>query len=353
MFKELQKKLKENESFLATKKENKFYLSQFTGSGGYIFITKNNQYFLGAGKYVEQVKIQSPDFEIVNLENKIFQEELEKIISVEKIEKIIFENENILYKDYKIIKNLNVELIENEKVLWELRERKSQRELEKIQKSCEIVEKAIYNTLEKNQVMGKTERELALLLEMEAKRLGANEIDFLIVVSGERGALPHGRPSDKMIEDGDFLTIDFGTIYEGYHSDTTRTFFVGDIEKVNPKLLEIYEIVKKAQELGVSLAKVGKCVGEIDLEVRNYITSKGYGEYFVHGLGHGVGLEGHEAPTLNKSSKEILDKNMVITVEPGIYIKDIGGVRIEDTLYITEEGAVSFMKTSKELKGVK
>ena len=175
--------------------------------------------------------------------------------------------------------------------------------------------------------------------------LGAEKLAFeTIVASGERSALPHGIASDKEVEIGDFITFDFGAVYDGYHSDMTRTVVLG---MANSWHKEIYTIVEEAQWRGLKNAKPGITGAELDAVVRDYITSRGYGENYVHGLGHGIGLEIHEMPNINKRGQNvILQPGMTFTVEPGIYIPGKGGVRIEDTVVLTDEGA-------KVLTGVK
>jgi Xaa-Pro aminopeptidase len=166
------------------------------------------------------------------------------------------------------------------------------------------------------------------------------------VASGYRSALPHGVASDKIIEKGDFVTLDFGAYYHGYVSDITRTIAVGDPEA---KLKEIYDIVLEAQKRGVAGIKPGMSGKEADALTRDYITEKGYGEYFGHSTGHGIGLEVHEGPALSLKSDLVLEPGMVVTVEPGIYIPGLGGVRIEDDTVITSKGNETLTHSEKEL----
>ena len=180
------------------------------------------------------------------------------------------------------------------------------------------------------------------------RSLGAEKLAFeTIVASGERSALPHGIASDKEVEIGDFITFDFGAVYDGYHSDMTRTVVLG---MANSWHKEIYTIVEEAQWRGLKNAKPGITGAELDAVVRDYITSRGYGENYVHGLGHGIGLEIHEMPNINKRGQNVvLQPGMTFTVEPGIYIPGKGGVRIEDTVVLTDEGAKVLTGVKKQL----
>ena len=193
-----------------------------------------------------------------------------------------------------------------------------------------------------------TENTLAGRLEYYMRSLGAEKLAFeTIVASGERSALPHGIASDKEVEIGDFITFDFGAVYDGYHSDMTRTVVLG---MANSWHKEIYTIVEEAQWRGLKNAKPGITGAELDAVVRDYITSRGYGENYVHGLGHGIGLEIHEMPNINKRGQNvILQPGMTFTVEPGIYIPGKGGVRIEDTVVLTDEGAKVLTGVKKQL----
>lgn len=179
------------------------------------------------------------------------------------------------------------------------------------------------------------------------RSLGSEGVSFdTIVASGHRSALPHGAPTDKKIEVGDFVTFDFGALYNGYHSDTTRTVVMG---MANSWHREIYTVVQEAQYRGIKAARPGITGKELDGMIREYIESRGYGKYFTHGLGHGVGLEIHELPNINSRGDIVLQEGMVFTVEPGVYIQGKGGVRIEDTVVLTKDGARSLTGLKKTL----
>jgi len=192
-----------------------------------------------------------------------------------------------------------------------------------------------------------TEKELALELEIYLLKRGAEETSFrFIVASGPRAALPHGTATDKVINAGEMVTLDFGGVFEGYATDMTRTFVM---EKSDQRQVEIYDIVYNAQQKALAALKPGIQASEIDAAARDYITEAGYGSYFGHGLGHGLGLETHEQPVLSHRSKTILKPGMVFTIEPGIYLPGWGGVRIEDMVLVTDQGAETMTNSPRNL----
>jgi len=233
-----------------------------------------------------------------------------------------------------------------ESLVEELQMIKDQAEIEKIKKAVEIADQGFQFLIDFIKP-GKSEKEVALELEFFMKRQGgeANAFDF-IVASGKRGALPHGVASEKKIEIGDLVTIDFGTVYQGYHSDITRTLAVGE---PSASLRDIYELVLTAQQKVIAEIKAGMDCFDADKIARDFIAEAGYKDNFGHGLGHGVGLEIHEAPRLSYTSKDVLKAGMVVTDEPGIYVSGLGGVRIEDDLLITESGCEVLNSATKEL----
>jgi Xaa-Pro dipeptidase len=184
-------------------------------------------------------------------------------------------------------------------------------------------------------------------LEFQMRRLGASGVSFeTIVASGKRSSMPHGVATDKKVEIGDFITMDFGCVYQGYCSDITRTVAFGQI---NEEQREIYNTVLEAQIAAVEACRPGKTCAEIDLTARNIIRNKGYGDYFPHRLGHGLGISVHEYPSLTEINTLSLQEGMVFTIEPGIYVPGKAGVRIEDDLYVTENGVEILTKFPKEL----
>lgn len=195
--------------------------------------------------------------------------------------------------------------------------------------------------------IGMTELQVAEEIERTLRKLGAEDLAFpTICVSGTRTEFPHGEPTDKVIEAGDLVTIDMGAVVNGYCGDMTRTVAMGHVTE---EQRSIYELVLQSQEAGLSALKAGVRCFDIDKICRDMIAEAGYGEQFVHGTGHGVGVEVHEAPTLNRKSDEILEEFMPVTVEPGIYLPGLFGVRIEDLAIVTNFGIINTTKSAKEL----
>lgn len=346
--KNVQKKLKDNkiDALLVTNMYNIRYLANFTGTTGLIVVTEENAYFVTDFRYTEQAAEEAKGFEIVKNEGLIY-EEVANLVKKDNIERLGFEQENITYATYqKINEIIPSELEPTSGIVEKLREVKSEEEIEIIQKAVDIAEKA-YDYILGFVKPGMTEIEVANELDFYMRNLGATGVSFdTIVASGVRSAMPHGVASDKVIEEGDMVTIDFGCYYEGYASDMTRTFAVGD---PGEELKEIYNIVQEANRRVTEVAKAGMTGAELDATARDYIAEKGYGDQFGHTTGHGLGLEVHEGPAVSFRNEEPLVENNIVTNEPGIYIQGVGGVRIEDDLVIKEDGNVNLMSSSKDL----
>ena len=337
------------DALLVTDTINKRYLTQFTGSGGYLLMTAESKELLVAGKYVEQIFLQSHDCNVVCTDHLGLIETLKQRLAHHGIQRLGIEANALSYAMFcQLDENLSQTLVATTEIIETLRQQKTDSECVLIKKACAITEQAIEHALTCF-TPNMTEKALGLLIEFTARELGADDIDFLIVVSGKRGALPHGRPSDKPILMGELVTIDFGIVYRGYHSDVTRTFAVGEISH---QLQHLYDVVFQAQQLGVSMLGIGVATQDIDTAVRNYIQEHGYGQYFIHGLGHGVGLQGHEIPFLNQHQNTVLQQGMIVTIEPGVYIPNVGGVRIEDTLLITDSGAESLTHLPRQCRDI-
>ena len=230
--------------------------------------------------------------------------------------------------------------------LTSLRAVKEPYELKATRKASNIADRAFADLLPYIKP-GVTEKELAARLESNMLLLGSEEKSFTtIVASGRRSAMPHGTASPKVIEAGDFVTFDFGAVWEGYHSDITRTVVVG---KASQAQKDFYHLILEGQKLGVSLVKAGVSRREVDFAVRNYFARYHVSQYFTHSLGHGTGLEIHEQPVLSPKSTGVLEENMIVTVEPGLYIEGKFGVRIEDSVAVTANGCEILTKTPKEL----
>jgi Xaa-Pro aminopeptidase len=290
--------------------------------------------------------MQVKDYSIVQYKGNIVGF-LADLITELKIENLGFEEEVVTFSQYSSFKEkFNCELTPLDGMVENIRVIKNEAEIASIKKAAEIADNA-FEHMRKFIKVGMTELEIALELEFFMKKQGAKFLSFpSIVASGYRSSLPHGEPTNKVVQNGEFLTLDYGCVFEEYCSDMTRTFVIGQPDE---KMLEVYNTVLEAQLLALEAIKPGVKASLIDKIARDYITKKGYGDYFGHGLGHGVGREIHEAPSVNSKSEIILSAGMVITDEPGIYLPNFGGVRIEDLVVVTENGCETLSKSNKQL----
>lgn len=331
---------------LITKPENRFYLSGFTGTTGVLLIGSETADFLTDFRYIEQVKEQSPHFKAVKIEQGSPFGVVMQLLREYKGEKLFFEEEYLTVKQFHELKEhlADIDLEPGSGLVEELRMIKDDQEISIIRRAMEIGDQTFAHIL--NYVKpGVSEKELALELEFFMRRQGAAGTAFsTIMASGPRSALPHGVASDRQLQSGDLLTMDFGAFYRGYNSDMTRTVVLGE---PNEKQQEIYHIVLAAQLAGVAAVREGITAREVDEAARQVITDRGYGEYFGHGTGHGVGVAIHERPRVAAKDDTVLKAGMVVTVEPGIYLPDWGGVRIEDSVLVTKEGCEIFTSSPK------
>lgn len=324
---------------------NRRYLSGFTGTSGALVITKDHQYLITDFRYIEQATSQATEFKIIEQTGGLIDEVKQQIKNLG-LENVGFEGNLVSYDTYLQLSKSSVSLISISGAIEKIREVKDDNEIAIIQKAAEIVDET-YEYVLSIAKSGMTEQELKAKLESKMLELGAEGTSFdTIVASGYRGALPHGVASEKVIEQGELITLDFGAYYKGYSSDITRTFAIGEPDE---KMKEIYQIVLTANQKGIEAAKAGITGKELDAVARDYITEQGYGEAFGHSLGHGIGLDVHEGPALSKKSDSLLQQNNCVTIEPGIYIDGLGGVRIEDDILIKENGCERFTKCSKNL----
>lgn len=326
------------------------YLAGFTGTTGSAFITEDKKYFFTDFRYKEQAlkEAGTMGFQVVIIERNSI-DTISKFIIETGIKKIGVEDNSLRVALYdKIAANFaGIEIVKLGNSIQKLRMIKSEDEIKIVRKATEIADIA-FMEIQKDIKEGVSEREIAAKLEYIMKMNGAEDKSFdTIVASGYRSAWPHGVASDKKIEKNEFIKLDFGCYYNGYVSDITRTLFYGD--KISAKHIEIYEIVKEAQQLGIDSVIAGITGKELDTIVREYIKLKGYGDNFGHGLGHGIGVEIHELPTVSQAGEITLEENMLITIEPGIYIEGFGGVRIEDDVVVKKNGCEILTKSPKEL----
>lgn len=330
------------------KTANVNYISGFTNEDSYVLITKEGYYFITDGRYTEQAEEECPDFEVIRWGKPTgtIADTVEELAIKNNLKRIGFEKDCMTYGMYEQFSKTitQAELFPVSGLVEDLRYTKDKDEIDNIKIAAAIADAAFSKIIEFIKP-GMKESDVALQLEYYMRKAGADGIAFdTILISGRKTSLPHGIPSEKIIENGDFITIDFGALYKGYRSDMTRTIAVGEISE---KQLEIYELVKKAEEEGINCIKSGVSSKLPDDKVREVL--KDYIEYYYPGLGHGVGRELHEQPFLGSRGDRVIEKNCVITVEPGIYIPGWGGVRIEDTLVVTEDGYEILTKSPKEL----
>lgn len=332
-------------AILISKPENRRYISGFTGSTGYALITQEEAIFITDFRYTEQATSQCKGYKIVEFSRT---KPITDVLKELEISRIGIEEDFVSYGQYlDYTEKLDyVQLVPLKGAITKLRSIKSAEEIEYIQTAASIADEAFTHILTFIKP-GMTETEVALELEVFMKRKGATGVSFeSIVASGKRSSLPHGVASNKVIEAGDLITLDFGCIYKGYCSDMTRSFVLG---QATEKQKEIYNVVLEAQETALKAVAPGLKGSQLDQIARDIIQEKGYGEYFGHGLGHGVGLEVHELPHVNSQGEALMEPGMIITIEPGVYIPDYGGVRIEDLVVVTENGYQVLSKSTKEL----
>ena len=329
------------------------YFTGFTGTTGVALAAKEGNFFFSDFRYKEQAtkQVEANGFKFVEVGRNSLDKVKEKIDELG-IKKLGFEDLNVTFSYYKKLEEIfKVNMCPLGESLVKQRLIKKDHEIENIKKAIEISDTAFSETLKIIKV-GITEKEIAAHLEYVQRKLGAENRSFdTIVASGYRSALPHGVASDKKVGMNELVTTDFGAYYNGYVSDMTRTFFVGN--EISDKQKEIYDIVLEANKMAINQVKAGMKCSDLDKIARDYIASKGYGDNFGHGLGHGIGLEIHEAPTVSPMGDIILEENMLITIEPGIYIDGFSGVRIEDDVIVKKDGCVVLNKSNKELIMIK
>lgn len=336
-------------ALLITNLDNVRYLTVFTGTNGLVLLTKQQSFFLTDFRYFAQAEKEVKNFTIVRLKRDPLTE-LAELVRKTKIKRLGFEAGAVNYAQYARLKKIlsGTQLVPIADDPAKLREIKTAEEIKKIERALKI-NRLAFEEIRPRIKPGKTEIEIARSLEMALLKHGAEKIGFdTIVASGRRGARPHGVASDKKIKAGELITIDFGGVYRGYHADETVTMLV-DERKVSSRQQEIFRVVRQAQRLAIASAKPGAKCSDLDKTARDYISSQGYGQYFGHSLGHGVGLEVHERPILSPASNDVLAEGMTFTIEPGIYLPEWGGVRIEDVFVCTDAEARQISKIDKRL----
>ena len=333
------------DAVLVTNLKNIYYLTGFSGTEATVFISKTRRIFLTDARYTLIAKGVVQEFDIVETRDPLG--EIAKIIADDKLQKIGFDDE-ISYSYFKMLENVfsAYELVPMTGFIENLRMIKDEHEIATIRKACQISDQAFLDVLDFIKPGETTELAVMNFLDARMRQLGASGASFdFIIASGYRSAMPHGVASDKVIQKGETLTMDFGCYYNHYVSDMTRTIHVG---QVTDEEREIYDIVLRSNQALIEAAKAGLSRIDFDRIPRQIINDAGYGPYFSHWIGHGMGLDIHEIPYFGKS-EELIEAGMVLTDEPGIYLDGKYGVRIEDDLLITEKGCEVLTLAPKEL----
>ncbi len=335
------------DAYLITDPVLSFYLSGFTGTSCWLLIAvaPTHNFLITDFRYMEQATSQAVGFEIVFGDKSAYQK-LGELVGQYGMKRIGVDQNELTLAVFTKLKEEIAEVgfypVQNPSKV--MRKIKGTEEIQLIRKAVEIADRAFLHLLEYLQP-GLSEREVSIELEFFMRRLGGTRNAFeTIVASGERAALPHGVASNRIMQAGEMVVLDFGTVYHGYHSDMTRTLFLGEPDK---RAQEIYQVVLNAQETVLKHLQPGMRANEADLLARQIISEAGYGDCFGHGLGHGVGLEIHEEPSLSPRDETILEPGMIVTVEPGIYIPGWGGIRIEDLVVLTPGGCEILTKSPK------
>lgn len=348
--KTLQKILpKENLDFLlVTFLPHVRYLSGYSGSNGMILLSPKSSLFLTDFRYKSQAKEQVKNMKVQVVQRDLFSSLSDEALLRGKRIKLGFEANHLSCQVYRRLKSLlpNCLLVSTEGIVETLTVRKDKGEIGKIRKAVRITDRAFSEILDYIKP-GVKELDIAAELEYRMKKHGSSAPYFeTIVASGKRAALPHGVASNKRIKKGEFVTMDFGAVFDGYTADMTRTVVVG---KASKKQSQVYNRVLKAQRRAISRARSRMRACDLDKTAREVIKKAGYGKYFGHGLGHGIGLLVHDNPAVNPTNQLRLEPGMVITIEPGVYIPNWGGVRIEDDILITQRGCKVLTKSEKTL----
>jgi len=341
------------DAILITQPQNSLYLSGFGPSvqpdeiAGALLLTEDDSILMTSFIYLEQAEREAPEFWLFKVErgDEGIVKALPGLLEEVGARRVGFEAEHLTFARYQKWASVWSELVATSGLVEELRAIKDQDEIEAIRKAVALADES-YAYLCEYIRPGLTEREVAWEAEVYMRQRGAEKIAFdLIIAGGPNGAMPHATTTERALREGEPIVIDIGAGVESYHSDLTRTIYLGEPDA---KFQEIYALVRKAQDSALAGIRAGMRGKKVDGLARQVIEEAGYGEYFGHGLGHGVGLAVHEKPRATQTSEEELQPGMILTVEPGIYFSDWGGVRIEDMVVVREEGMEVLTKASKE-----
>ncbi len=335
------------DALLVTSRENVFYLSGFSGTSGDLLITADAAYILCDFRYTAQAGQQASLYALKDVKNGVYNV-LNGLISLHNALRLGFEDRCVSYAVFSGMRNSikNVELCPIGDMISAMRIIKDETELSNMRMAARIADTAFAETV-KLMKCGMSEKEVAAELEYRMRKNGASGTSFeTIVASGANSAKPHGTATEKKLEHGDLVVMDFGCIFGGYCSDMTRTVAIGEI---SDEKRAVYNAVLYTQLKVLGCIGEGKPCRQLDMFSRDILESFGYAEYFGHSLGHGVGIEIHEQPTLSSKSDKILQSGMVVTVEPGVYFDGKFGVRIEDTVIITDNSIENLTNSTKEI----
>jgi Xaa-Pro aminopeptidase len=333
------------DAFFVSRLENVRYVTGFTGSNGQVLVGRAGAVFFTDGRYTEQSRREVPDVERLTCPDG-YRADLAR--RCDGIARLGFESHAVSVADHERLDDAlrGVELVPTEGGVERLRETKDGEELELL-RAAQRTTDAAFDRLMDVLAVGLTERSVAVELERLLREEGADEMAFdPIVAFGENAAEPHHAPGHRMLEEGDVIKLDMGATAGGYHADMTRTVSFGSPPA---ELRKIHDVVRQAQEAGIDAVRAGVTGVAVDAAARSVIEDAGYGERFVHGLGHGVGLEIHEGPWLGRDKTNELPAGAVVTVEPGVYVPGLGGVRIEDMVEVTDQGARVLGTSTREL----
>jgi Xaa-Pro aminopeptidase len=325
------------DAVLVTQPENRRYLSGFTGSAGALLVTPERALIGTDSRYWEQAERQSPGFELVRLKTRVDENPAELLACAELLQQIGFESAAVSVDQFQTWTraNANVTWVATKDVVESIRIVKDESEVSAIRAAAALADSG-FDYLCGVLKPGMTEREAAWKLEVYLRTHGVEALAFeTIVASGPNGAMAHHRAGDRVIQHGEPIVVDFGCVVDGYCSDMTRTISLG---RADAKYDEVYEVVRRAQQSALDGVHAGSTGIEADALARESIGAAGYGDYFGHGLGHGVGLAIHEAPRASKLAKEALPAGATLTIEPGVYLPGWGGVRIEDLVVVRDDG---------------
>lgn len=333
-------------ALLVTRLVNVRYLTGFTGSNGQLLATGDGGVFLTDSRYEDQARREVPDLEGRTYPRRLVPTLVEACRALA-VKRLGFEATGVTFKTWRELDAMDgIELVPTEEDVERLRWAKDGDELALIERAQLAADEA-FDRVTGKLTEGITEREVAFELEAAMRDAGADAVGFpTIAAFGENAAEPHHGPGDRSLARGDVVKLDFGARVDGYHSDMTRTVAFGEPD---PRLREIHEVVQRAQEAGAAAVRAGARAGDADTAARTVIREAGFGDRFGHSLGHGIGLEVHEGPTLRDGSEDVLPEGTVVTVEPGVYIPGLGGIRIEDMVVVEAGGCRALPRTPKDL----